>query len=267
MNESLQDRLDQLTIELKKRRVQYHTSLRHLVYLSVIILVFFSLYSAILSWKIREIATPSTIALLIAGQLREQFTNELESDRLNFRRTARDMTQSALVALPVGIHASGEFLRDLMRQDAEYAALNLSHSLTPLLQKSLEPLLSGGELPVEAAPQAERILKSVPYLQAEKSCRTLMFPMPLAVGERLREIRMKKDGALTRQDLCDRDFMLCWLYLNDRERYRDSRYSVPLMRLTGLIFPCGNDPEQPALPIRQNSTKNSPIANSAPVRQ
>ena len=58
MNEKLHDKLDQLTIELKERRRNYHTSLRYVIYFCIIILVFFSLYSALISYKIREIATP-----------------------------------------------------------------------------------------------------------------------------------------------------------------------------------------------------------------
>ena len=48
MNEKLQDRLDQLTIELKERRRNYRNSLRYMIYFCVIILVFFSLYSALI---------------------------------------------------------------------------------------------------------------------------------------------------------------------------------------------------------------------------
>ena len=55
MTDKLQEKLDQLTIELKERRRNYHNSLRNVLFFCVIIMVFFSLYSALISYKIREI--------------------------------------------------------------------------------------------------------------------------------------------------------------------------------------------------------------------
>ena len=114
MNEKLQEKLDQLTIELWERRRNYRNSLRNVFFFCIIILLFFSLYSALISYKIREIATPSTIALLIAGELRDQFYDTLKEGKADFRQTAGDMSQSALLAVPVGIHAAGELIRESM---------------------------------------------------------------------------------------------------------------------------------------------------------
>ena len=72
MNDKLQDQLDHLTIILKERRRHYRESMRNMFYFCIIILVFFSLYSALISYKIHESATPSTVALLIAGEVLKQ---------------------------------------------------------------------------------------------------------------------------------------------------------------------------------------------------
>ena len=51
------------------------------------------------------------VALLIAGELRDHFYDTLKDGKADFRRTAGDMSQSALLAVPVGIHAAGERIR------------------------------------------------------------------------------------------------------------------------------------------------------------
>jgi len=142
MNERLQEKLDQLTIELKERRRNYHNSLLYMIYFCIIILVFFSLYSALISYKIREIATPSTIALLIAGELRDHFYDTLKDGKADFRRTACDMSQSALLAVPVGIHAAGELLKESMDSDARSAALEISESLKQPLHRNIDRILA-----------------------------------------------------------------------------------------------------------------------------
>ncbi|MBQ9336455.1 MAG: hypothetical protein IJS14_04050 [Lentisphaeria bacterium] len=267
MNESLENRLDNLAIELAKRRRQYRASLRNLIYLAVVTLVFFSLYAGILSYKIREIATPSTVALLIADQLREQFLGELKKERVNIRQTASDMAQAALLALPVTIHAAGDLVRRSMEQDADNAVLDLSDALTPLLHDSVARIVSDRDISAGTiGGMAERIVNGKEFRRAESDARTLMFPVPLSFGERLREIRKKNGSMLTRKELCDRDFMLCWLFLEEEKRYRDTRYAAHLMALSSLVFDSwGESVSGAGSAPGQNSTNSSPAQKSAPA--
>jgi len=261
MNEQLQDKLDQLTIELKKRRRNYRNSLRNVIYFSIIILVFFSLYSALISYKIREIATPSTIALLIAGELRNQFYDTLKDGKADFRRTAGDMSQSALLAVPAGIHAAGELIRESMASDARSAALEISESMKSQLHRNIDRILADA-----AAADDWKNHASTDLEKLSRSGKKMMFPVPLALGEHLRNIRLKKKSALSRQDLCDRDFMLCWLFLLENERYRDTRKAHFWMDLSTAVVRSWEDVmKRPAGPV-QNSTKNSPVPNRIPVR-
>ena len=263
MNETLETRLDHLTIELSRRRRQYRASLRNLIYLAVITLVFFSIYAAILSYKIREIATPATVALLIADQLREQFAGELKNDRVNIRQTARDMAQSAVLAMPVTIHSAGELARRTMELEADSAVLELADALAVPLHDPVDRIISSSEMPfgtIDA--MAERLVDSPSFRRAESGVRMLMFPVPFAFGERLRGIRSKNGSQLTRKDLCDRDFVLCWLFLAEKNRYLDTRYAEGLMAVTKLVIDCWL--ESVSVPD-QNRMNSSPIQNTAPV--
>ena len=269
MNEALGSKLDSLTIELSKRRRQYRNSLRNLIYLAVITLVFFSLYAAILSYKIREIATPSTVALLIADQLREQFSGELKADRPNIRRTAHDMAQSAMPAVPVAIYSAGEFIRQSMEQDAASAVLDISDALTVPLHDAVEQIISSREMSAEKiAGMVNRIADGPEFRRAESGVRTLMFPIPFSFGERLRGIRKKNGSQLTRKDLCDRDFMLCWLFLAEKNRYRDTDYAAPLMELSSLVIDCWRESVSVGTSGQdQNNTNSSPMPNRVPAIQ
>ncbi len=259
MNEKLQDRLDQLTIELKERRRNYRNSLRYMIYFCVIILVFFSLYSALISYKIREIATPSTIALLIAGELRDHFYDTLKEGKADFRRTAGDMSQSALLAVPVGIHAAGEMIRESMASGARNAALEISESVKVPLRRNIDRILADA-----AAADTRKIPAGIDLNELSLIGKRMIFPFPFGLGERLRSIRLKKNAALTRQDLSDRDLMLCWLFLAENQRYRDTRnvrfwmdFSTTVVRSWEEVMKQNRVPDQ-------NQTKNNPMANRSP---
>ena len=262
MNDKLQDQLDRLTIQLKERRRHYRESMRNMFYFCIIILVFFSLYSALISYKLHEIATPSTIALLIAGELREQYSDSLKKGNADFHRTASDMSQSALLAVPVGIHAAGELIRESMSADAQSAALDIAEALKLPLHRHIDQVLVSGEGNVPPS-----IPSGVNLKELCRSGKNLMFPIPLAVGEHLRKIRLKKNAALTRQDLCDRDLMLCWLFLNDHERYRDTRFARTWMDFSSTVIRSWEDVmSHPVVPV-QNNTKNRPMQKKSPAIQ
>jgi len=261
MNETLQDKLDQLTIELKERRRNYRNSLRNVIYFCIIVLVFFSLYSALISYKIREIATPSTIALLIAGELRDQFYDTLKEGKADFRRTAGDMSQSALLAVPVGIHAAGERIRESMASGARNAALEISESIKQPLRRNIDRILADAGTADPRKIPAGIDLKELSHLG-----KRMIFPFPLGLGEHLRSIRLKRKNTLSRQDLCDRDFMLCWLFLAENERYRDTRNARIWMEFSTMVLRSWKEVMKQVPVPDQNHTKNSPMANRRPVK-
>lgn len=261
MNESLQNELDRLTIELKERRRYYRRSLRNMLVLSAVVLIFFALYSALAVYKIREFAAPQTAALLIADQFRGKYLDPRSWTHSDYRRFAEDATQSVLLSLPTGIYAAGEALKDSMRQDARMAAVSIADGLTLSVFRALERI--GSESVEESA---EKILAETGVEQLTASGKTLMFPVPFAFGARLREIRMKNGRTLTRQDLCDRDFAVCWLYFSENGRYQDGRCRN-LMNLSLLLVRSWAEAAGGDFSTAQKKTKNSPVSRNSPVRQ
>ena len=259
MNEKLQDKLDQLTIELKERRRNYRNSLRYMIYFCIIILVFFSLYSALISYKIREIATPSTIALLIAGELRDHFYDTLKEGKADFRRTAGDMSQSALLAVPVGIHAAGELIRETMASGARNAALEISESVKVPLRRNIDRILADA-----AAADTRKIPADIDLEELSRIGKQMIFPFPFGLGEHLRSIRLKKNTALTRQELSGRDLMLCWLFLAENQRYRDTRNVRFWMDFSTTVVRSWEEVMKQSRVFDQNQTKNNPMANRRP---
>ena len=269
MNDPLQSRLDRLVIELKDRRKKCRDSLRNVILCCVLLLLFFILYSALISCRIREIAAPANFAFLFAGRSGERIAGKEIPDRLNSGRAAEEMSRTFVLSLPLAIQAGGELLRDWMKQDARYAAFEISQQLADFLHRKIDRIVG---LPAEKIdiPEFVRALpaeRSGSPIGMSGAGRTLMFPVPLSFGDQLREIRLKSESALTRQDLCARNFMLCWLFLNEHERYRDTRHVKSLMEFSRVFAACWAEVSAESVSGLQKNTKKRPVPNKIPARQ
>ena len=180
---------------------------------------------------------------------------------LEFPGFPKSLVLPPLLALPVSIHAAGEFLRESMDYDARSSALQIAESLTDTLHRNIDRIVASGDREPSCGLSGARIDELV------RQGSNLMFPVPFHFGGRLRDIRMKRDIPLTRQELCDRDFMLCWTFLNENERYRDCRYSAALMAFSSLFVRSWEEAADSSLETPQNSTKNNPMQKNTPVRQ
>lgn len=248
MNPELKNQLEILTIEIRRQHKRYRSSFRNVIIFCAIILVFFSLYAALLSYKIKELATPSTIALLIADQFREAMSPELKKNiETDMRPFARDMAQSSLAVLPIIVPLSGNFFRDTMEQDLIRISNELGNQYTSSQKQEIDRIFKNTRSePVFATDAAERIAASVPEEEVRKLVNA-HFTFSLGhFCEQLRNIRRKNPAALSRKEVCQRDLVLCWLYLSEKDRYKDTRYTAPLFELTGLLLKTYEEAAVPA---------------------
>ena len=266
MNEHLQEKLDHLSIEIRRQHKRYRSSLRNIIYLSVISLFFFALYSALISYRIREIATPSTVALLIAGQLREQFSADPGCMFfLEARQTAQDMAQSSLISLPLLIPAGGNLLRTALDRTADNTALEISELAAEPLWKHIDKVLSSSETPQYAA---QEIIAGIGTKTFDGFAEKQPVLFPGYWSRRLREIRQKEDSAFTRKDACEQELAVSWLYLCVHDRYRDTQYAEPVMDLAFMVMRSWESVlTEENNPQPQKKMKNVPVQKTAPAMQ
>ncbi|MBO5723613.1 MAG: hypothetical protein J6S58_02170 [Lentisphaeria bacterium] len=225
-------KLELISIEIRRQQKQNHNSLRHTLLFVLILLVFFSMYSALIVYKIREVATPSTIALLIAGELRDEASSgksKLISDNLKLlsRETAHGaVSVLPLLAGPVAEQKIQDFLSEKNLSAAEECAgrlftekeyRNILHELLLLPEKKV---LSDKE----KKHYADRIL-SAQDQQTPKAEHPLFFLTPGFIGKMLFQLRIKPRSSWTKQETAFYDFVRCCFYFGENKRYRDSAYS------------------------------------------
>ena len=138
----------------------------------------------------------------------------------------------------------------------------ISESLKVQLHRNIDRILADAG----ADTHTWKVPADIDLKELSRIGKRMMFPVPLALGEHLRSIRLKQKSALSRQDLCDRDFMLCWLFLEENERYRDTRKARFWLEFAATVARSWEDVmKQPGDP-GQNNTKNRPMKNRIPVK-
>ncbi len=258
MNPELKNQLEILTIEIRRQHKRYRSSFRNVIIFCVIVLLFFSLYAALLSYKIRELATPSTIALLIADQFREAMVPDLRKNlEADMRPFAKDLAQSSLAVLPVVIPLSGDFFRETMEQDLNRISTELGNQYKSAQNQEIDRILRT-KTP-ETAPSVDAAEKIAASVSGEEIKRTVNTHFTFSLGhfcEQLRSIRGKTPSELSRKEACQRDLVLCWLFLSEGDRYKDTKYTAPLFELTGLLF---KTYEETSIPAKKPALRETEI--------
>ena len=236
MNDELRTKLEILTIEVKRQHKRSKASFYNVIIFCFIILVFFSLYLALLNYKIREIATPSTVAVLIADQFRSTHLpiGQRKKPYAEIQNDARDMAQAAMFASPVVVPALGDCVRQIQTQDMTDTVSHLMPLIQNEIAKNLEKILAGKELNPQRA--AQNVMNLIPEAELEKTVTdTYRFSFEHLIA-RLVYFRKADPRTLTRKDLCEKDLLLCWLYWEEKDRFKDARYIAPFFETAELLF-------------------------------
>ena len=266
-------KLELISIEVRRQQKRYYNSLRGVIFFTLIMLVFFSMYLTLIVYKIREVATPTTIALLIAGELRDEASSDksrLISD--DFRLLSRETAHGAVSIIPL---LSGPVAEQKMRTVLSEKNLSEAEKFSETLssgkayQELLEELLrKPGKTPLtpeEKNRYTVKILKEI-HQQNIPMKHFLHKVTPGFTGNLLKKFREKPSAARTGAENSFYDFILCTLYFSENKRYRDSKYHflfdlyLPVLQELGF-------PEEPGKNSFQNNTKNNPVRKAQPAKK
>lgn len=243
-------KLELISIEIRRQQKRYHNSLQHVILFSLILLVFFSMYTALVIYKIREVATPTTVALLIAGELRDEAASDgnllvTEDLRLLSREAAHGAVSFLpLLAGPVGEQKVRTVLAEKNLSGAgKIAEMVLSDRTYEQTLREILLLPEGKSLSEQEKKRfIGRIMKSLEHVQPETAY-PLLALTPGFTGERLKALRLRNASAWTRNDEAFHDLVLCTLYFRENRRYKDSACRLLFELLTPIHQEMGFFPE------------------------
>ncbi len=231
MNDDLKERLADLAFELKKHHKRYRSSLRNVIIFYVFIIVFVIIYTTIIGYKIQELAEPRTAAALIGSKVivQPEFGRDLDP-------AAELLAQSAMQILPMTFQYLGDSVREEIDASADEICQKIEEQYLPLLNRALANAIHGKN---DGNSLEKRLLvglkDQISHTAFDEYLRTkFLYSLPY-FHSYINQLRKKPVRELTRKEYVERDLLLCWLYFQDGERYKDMVHAAPLFEITASM--------------------------------
>ena len=232
MNDSVQEKLSDLTFELKKYHKHYRSSFRNAVIFYVFIIIFIFVYATILGYKIQELAEPQTAAALIGSKviIAPEYGRDLDP-------VAELLAQSTVKILPMTFQQIGDLTRSEIDRSAEELCQKIEEQYLPVLNKVTANAIHEKKagMDFEAKLLADLKNQTDHSVFDEYLRKDFIYSIPY-FHSYVNYLRKKNIRELSRKEFVERDLLLCWLFLWDEDRYKDTHYAAPLFEITSSAW-------------------------------
>ena len=231
MNNRIRDKLSDLTFELKKYHRRYRSSFRNAVIFYVFIIVFLLTYAGILGYKIQELAEPRTAAALIGSKVivAPEYGRDLDP-------VAELVAQSTIRIFPLAFQQIG----DSARMNIDASAETLSRKISEQYLMYLNTAAANAIRRENAGKDFEKRLldglsDQMDHTALDEYLRTkYAYSLPY-FHTYINRLRRKPVRELSKKEYVERDILLCWLFLLDNDRYKDTDHAAALFEITSSV--------------------------------
>ena len=231
MNDHLEERLTDLAFELKKHHRRYRSSFRNVIIFYIFIIIFVLIYTTIIGYKIQELAEPRTAAALIGSKVivTPEYGRDLDP-------TAELLAQSTMQILPMAFQYLGDSLRSEIDASADELCKKIEEQYVPVLNKAMAETIRRKDSGKDFEKQLlDDLTDRIDHTAFDEYLRTkFIYSLPY-FHSYINRLRRKPVKELSRKEYVERDLLLCWLYLQDGERYKDTNHSAPLFEITSSM--------------------------------
>ena len=231
MNDDLKERLTDLAFEPKKHHMRYRSSFRNVIIFYIFIIIFVLIYTTIIGYKIQELAEPRTAAALIGSKVivTPEYGRDLDP-------AAELLAESFMQILPMAFQYLGDSVRGEIDASANDLCTKVEEQYLPVLNNALSETI---RLKNDGGNFEQRLLGDlkdrIDHTAFDEYLRTkFIYSLPY-FHSYINRLRRKPVKELSRKEYVERDLLLCWLYLQDGERYKDTNHSAPLFEITSSM--------------------------------
>lgn len=231
MNDDLKERLTDLAFELKKHHRRYRSSFRNVIIFYIFIIIFVLIYTTIIGYKIQELAEPRTAAALIGSKVivTPEYGRDLDPAA---ELLAEPSCRFCRWRFSIWAIRSGERSTPRQMTSAQKSRSSIFRFSTTLCRRPIRLKNDGGNF-------EQRLLGDlkdrIDHTAFDEYLRTkFIYSLPY-FHSYINRLRRKPVKELSRKEYVERDLLLCWLYLQDGERYKDTNHSAPLFEITSSM--------------------------------
>ncbi len=231
MNHGIMEKLSDLTFELKKHRRRYRSSFRNAVIFYVFIIVFLLVYAGILGYKIQELAEPRTAAALIGSKVivAPEYGRDLDP-------VAELLAQSTIRIFPMAFQQIGGSVRAEIDASAEMLSRKISEQyllwLNTATANAMRRKNTGKDFETLLL---NDLADRMDHTALDEHLRTkFVYSLPY-FHSYINRLRRKSVRELSKKEYVERDILLCWLFLQDNDRYKDTAHAAALFEITSSV--------------------------------
>lgn len=251
MNEELKERMDELSYEIQKHHKRYRASFRNVVIFYIVVIIFVVFYITVLGFRLLDLTEPKTAAALISSkvQFRPEYSRELDP-------FAAEMARNTIRILPLSVQIAGNEIREKIGEAADPLSRKMEEKYALLIHDILERQTAGKKNFQAIPAEVSQELRKVDERAFQNYIGTnFTFSLP-CLRKRMRDLRKTPAIDLSRRDYVERDLLLCYLFLLESERFRDTGIA-PFFEMTSGIPYVLEEAARDALPVAQDQNRKN----------
>lgn len=239
MDANIQKKIEELTISVEQRSIRYRRGMILTGIIYAVLVVFVFGYTSYIYRQISELTTPENLSQFFVNSVRAQFPTVREGARKQMQPAAEAIAREVVSGGLGMIPNAGAYARAAIDEQVDSILDDFEKKDMPVIEAALDQALTE-VLSKEAAkdPDAlsQAICKTVSAKISEELDKVINGDFYVSVGAlrtSLDKLRTKDAKSLTSRDFSERQFIFCWLRLNDIADLGTSESSI-LSTISGL---------------------------------
>lgn len=221
MDAGIQKKIEELTISVEQRSIRYRRSMILTGIIYGILVVFVFGYTSYIYRQITELSTPENLSQFMVNSVRAQFPSVREGAKKQMQplasAIAREVVSGGLGMIP----SAGAYARAVIDEQIDAVLDEFEKKDMPVIEAALDQavteVLAKNEIKDSDA-LSQAITKRVSAKIGEELDKIVNGEFYASVGKLetdLDKLRTKEAKSLTSRDFAERQFIFCWLRLND----------------------------------------------------
>ena len=221
MDAKIQKKIEELTISVEKRSIRYRRSMILTGVIYAVLVVFVLGYTSYIYHQITELSTPENLSQFVVNSVRAQFPTVREGAKEQMQPAAAALAREVVSGGLGMIPNAGAYARGTVDEQVDAVLDAFEEKDMPVIESVLDQALAE-VLAKDGAKDAETIsqalTKSVSSKVNEELDKVINGEFYVTVGAlrtKVDKLRDKDTATLTSRDFAERQFIFCWLRLND----------------------------------------------------
>lgn len=221
MDAGIQKKIEELTISVEERSVRYRRGMILTGIIYAVLVVFVFGYTSYIYRQISELTTPDNLSQFAVNSIRAQFPTVREGAKKQMQPVAAAIAREAVSGGLGMIPNAGAYARATIDERVDSLLDDFEKKDMPIIEAALDQALSevlAGDGAKDPDALSQAISKKVSAKIGKELDKIINSEFYASVGSLqndLDKLRTKEAKTLTSRDFAERQFIFCWLRLND----------------------------------------------------